>query len=363
MGPKMQGAIMNGLYNISAPFHFTCSTGNCQWDAFSTLAVTSTCRNVTSESEIVCERLARGAKSCNYTTPLGLRIESSYVTSSGGGNIVNFNLTALDMPTFGGRFSSNEDNGPNDTLATFAIANMRTPFSLEKPDVTECTMRWCARIMHNLRVENGIMTPGESEDVELSGIRTPFDSPGGSNRLWITFNVSDAYQGFLGNRSFSISARDDREIKTYLHSLFTSQKSDPLYLPILNSTNLTETVAMISSSMTYAFGQSPSGTEVPGQAIASEQYISVKWPWLSLPLIEVIMGIAFLVCTLVYTRQRGVIAWKSSGIVPLVTTMDGWDSRELRATSWRDMEKRSKSMHGRLVPNSIDRQLFQYRDK
>jgi hypothetical protein len=44
---------------------------------------------------------------------------------------------------------------------------------------------------------------------------------------------------------------------------------------------------------------------------------------LSRTALEVIMGIAFLVATLVHTWRRGVVAWKSSAIVPLLTHMEG----------------------------------------
>ncbi|KAH6643265.1 hypothetical protein BKA67DRAFT_587280 [Truncatella angustata] len=34
IGPKMQGAILNGWFNLSSLVQFTCTTGNCQWDVF-----------------------------------------------------------------------------------------------------------------------------------------------------------------------------------------------------------------------------------------------------------------------------------------------------------------------------------------
>jgi predicted transcriptional regulator len=70
------------------------------------------------------------------------------------------------------------------------------------------------------------------------------------------------------------------------------------------------------------------------------------------------MGITFFICTLVHTGRSGVIAWKSSAIVPLLTAMDGWNSDELRATSERDVEKRSNHMRGLLVPDAQGGQSF-----
>lgn len=51
---------------------------------------------------------------------------------------------------------------------------------------------------------------------------------------------------------------------------------------------------MVSTSMTYALGQGPTVDEVDGQVDTFEQYILVNWLWITLPLAEVTIGIAFL---------------------------------------------------------------------
>jgi hypothetical protein len=48
--PKMQGAILGGLFNLSSPVEVTCASGNCQWPVFSTMVVTSTCKNISSST-------------------------------------------------------------------------------------------------------------------------------------------------------------------------------------------------------------------------------------------------------------------------------------------------------------------------
>ena len=70
------------------------------------------------------------------------------------------------------------------------------------------------------------------------------------------------------------------------------------------------------------------------------------------------MSIAFLLCTLIHTQRKGVTVWKSSGIVPLLTVMVGWDNNELRAASRRELEERTKNMRGQLVPNDGNVQGF-----
>ncbi|KAF2133159.1 hypothetical protein P153DRAFT_353569 [Dothidotthia symphoricarpi CBS 119687] len=354
MDPKLQGAILNGLYNLSAPVQFTCPSGNCRWNEFSTLAVTSSCKNVTADTEILCDDESR-SMSCNYTTPSGFFISSNTHQSSGGGSFTYFNTSARTNTL------SNSNDIYNSSLVSFAMANMYNSMNLELPDVTECNIRWCARINRDVNVVNGTFNPGVTEDVELIGIENPYQVRG-TTRQWDSFNTTDEYTSFPGNRSFSVSPNDNIQIKDFLQTVFSSTIDDPFGLALLNTTNLTDTMASISVSMTYAFGQSPSGTKLEGESITSEQYILVHWPWISLPLAEIVMGIAFLICTLAHTRRKGVVAWKSSGIVPMLTVMDGWDTKDLRAASWREVEKRSEHMRGLLETSREDVQYFKRMD-
>jgi hypothetical protein len=114
--------------------------------------------------------------------------------------------------------------------------------------------------------------------------------------------------------------------------------------------------------MTYALGQGRSGIKVDGHVITTEQYVVVNWLWIILPLAEVVMAIVLLVCTLIHTWRSGVTSWKASGIVPMLTAMEGWDNHDLRATSGRETEKRSKHMRGILVPNEDGVQHFRQVD-
>ena len=212
--------------------------------------------------------------------------------------------------------------------------------------------------MKNVTVVNGIFSPGISTDAALVAVQNPFG--GNSTRQWNSFNVTgdDASFPKNGNRTFSISPTDNRNIREFMRTVFASTVDDPFGLALYNSSNLIETLNMIGTSMTYAMGQSPTGEKLVGQAMTTEQYISVKWAWISLPLIEVTMGIALLACTLIHTRRRRVIAWKSSSIVPLFTVISGWNSGDLGAASWRQVQKRAEGMRGILVPYGDDMQTF-----
>ncbi|KAF7518915.1 hypothetical protein G7054_g13272 [Neopestalotiopsis clavispora] len=380
MGPKMQGAILSGLFNLSYPVQFTCTTGNCRWDQFSTLAVTSSCHNVTSDTTVMCGSYG-AALHCNYTTPAGFFIESSsWMMDSESATL--FNYTAFE-PSF-----ESTSRPINSTLARFALANLQGNFNMSNPVVLECDIRLCARVTRNLTVTNGTLDAGISDNIELEGVPGLYEENlelgVAGVRDWYTFNITGDHPTFPGNRTFSYHMIDIEDVKLFLYDIFTSSGLgegiftaneleedfftsskveqgvgvNPYYWPLADSSDRSKTVADISQSMSYAIAQAPSGEKLEGKAFVSELYIRVQWPWIILPLAEVVMSISLLVCTLAYTRHKGVPAWKSSGIVPLLTVMVGWDNSELRAASARDVEKRSQYMRGQLVTKHGDVQAF-----
>lgn len=368
MGPKMQGAILNGLFDLSAPIMYTCSTGNCQWDDFSSLAVTSSCQNVTSNTNVSCGTSA-GSRTCNYTTPAGFLIQSRSSSRSGGGFSTNFNSTAFMPDSYDMSVMDPREELINSTIARVAMANLQGDFNMTRPEVLECDMRLCARVTRNLTITNGTFNAGDSEMIELEGVAGRYEEslkPGvRSNRDWYTFNITGDHPSYPGNRSFSYNMVDIEGVKGFLYDIFTSNAGtagsggmSPYYWPLMNSSDKAGTVAAISNSMSYAFAHAPSGQELKGRALSEEIYIRVHWYWVILPLTEVVMGIAFLMCTLLHTHRKGVAVWKTSGIVPLLTVMVGWDNSDLGAASWKEIQQRSKDMRGQLVTNDGDVQGF-----
>jgi hypothetical protein len=344
MNPMMEGAILNELYNLSAPVRFECQTGNCQWDVFSTLAVTSNCTNVTSSTRVLCDKIPNGDL-CNYTTPSRFFIEGMVAMLNGLISDIYFNSSVTYQPD-----SQFGEAKPNSTIMSFAAAKMLSPFSLFHPEVMECDMRWTSRLTHNVTVINGTFYPGVSQDIELLYMDNPFDTD-----QWVVFNVTGDYTAFPDNRSFSINLLDYIQTASFLYDVFSPQFNA---IALANSTSLTETLGMMGSSMTYVLGQAQSAEKVPGQSISTEQYIFVSWPWIVLPIMEVLMSIALLICTLIHTRRKAVIAWKSSAIAPMLTSMDGWNTEDLRTTSARDLKKRSETMRGLLLLDEHNVQSF-----
>ncbi|GAB7360670.1 hypothetical protein MBLNU230_g0549t1 [Neophaeotheca triangularis] len=305
MDPGMQGAILNGLYNLSSPIPFQCRTANCQWSVFTTLAVASVCRNVTSEVVTVCPEKT---VLCNHTTPSGHELANV----RGARNVLGEWITSI-------RAESVYPLGllPNSSLVTFALAKLSSPFTYDAPGVIECDVRWVVRVMRDTSVRNGIFNAGVSKDFELSPIPIPRDVEPEDNWQYLepadTRSNLDAHlllvNASLENRTFSVIPIDWYRTRSFLVELFGAPIGRGDYgWRLFNSTDLMGTIANITNSMTYQLGQSKSAEIVQGETIDNEQWINVHWPWISLPLAQVTMGIAFLLITLVHPKRAGVLA-------------------------------------------------------
>lgn len=214
MGPKMEGAILAGLFNLTLTPDFRCDDPRCTWNSFTTLAVTSSCQNVTENTKIQCMSVTRGAPPkfwCNYTTPAGHMI---YAESGGrlqsGFFDTYFNTTAFQMAPPILPWPAVDKRVINSTILRLAIANMQGDFSMKNPEFMECDIRWCARTLPNLTVENGKLDAGPFEDPELNGTLGEHENIEGWAR-WHTFNISNEYYpDFAGNRTFRLHSMEQK---------------------------------------------------------------------------------------------------------------------------------------------------------
>lgn len=265
MDPKMQGAIVNGLFNLSAPVQASCPTGDYRWKEYTTFGIASKCTNVTMAPNVTCKNPDPRSTRCDYTTPGGYVTGYGRSTSSDGGSVMNFNATAR---TASAAICTELDNG---AIITSALAKF-LDYS-----ANECSMRWAARTFSNTTVVNGIFYPGSSRYHELIGTNPSQDAR--TIRVWNIFQVPNgslATSPSGTNSTFSTSPTDNGQIKSFLRTIFEPMIKEPSGLALLNSTNMTDTLNMVSTSMTYSMVCSPS-EQVAGDSITSEQFIHVHW--------------------------------------------------------------------------------------
>ena len=76
--------------------------------------------------------------------------------------------------------------------------------------------------------------------------------------------------------------------------------------------------ASIAKSLTTYFRSATSET-VTGSTHALEQYIHVRWEWLLVPVLMVALNTAFVVATALQSYWRGVLAWRTSALAPMMS--------------------------------------------
>ncbi|KAB2573362.1 hypothetical protein DBV05_g7982 [Lasiodiplodia theobromae] len=324
----VQGAVLSGIFNLDFPVQLGCVSGTCTWPRFVTLGVTSSCKNVTNGTKV-----SGYDNIYDYTSPSGIHMTTTFLHNSSSQIDHLRNLSS-----------------PTDSIMKVAIANIKSPFSRSHPDVSECEVKWCAKIFNNVTVTNGTLSAGHVREIPL---RFAELNTTDEKHPVVRFKaITDELQ--LASRTFEINTTDWLLTVAFLASLFSSIATDNINSNVQTvidvSPNVAEMLANISTSMTYAIGNNPSGSKVAGKVIIQEQFIRVSWYWIILPVAEILMGLAFLGATILYTQRKGVTIWKSSPVFPFFTRLEGWEDSSLSVASLKEIETRSGKMWGILRP-------------
>lgn len=94
---------------------------------------------------------------------------------------------------------------------------------------------------------------------------------------------------------------------------------------------------------------SANATSHPGQAFVMKTIIKIHWGWLALPIALTALTGVLLILTIIDTRRRNVVSWKSSGLALLFHRLEGWDITHETFRSSGGLEDVAKGMKGRLM--------------
>lgn len=116
--------------------------------------------------------------------------------------------------------------------------------------------------------------------------------------------------------------------------------------------SITGIMESISQSMTDNIRVGPNTTNVYGTAYFVEIYVIIRWPWLLLPGLLVLLSAMFLLLTMRMSRKgRGSPLWKSRVLPFLFHGLDGWEKGELRVSDEAGMDQAGKKMKAQLLKN------------
>lgn len=137
------------------------------------------------------------------------------------------------------------------------------------------------------------------------------------------------------NKSFIRAVVDDNEIYGPMDSSSPGDGEDQLI-----RVGFEKTMSNIAASLTQ-YGLKKSNNSVNGAVHVTKVFVNVRWSWLILPGILLIVGTIFLVITIVAGKRYYAPLWKSSALAPYyhgIENNDENDHHELSTPSAMDKD-------------------------
>ncbi|KAH6873906.1 hypothetical protein B0T10DRAFT_588399 [Thelonectria olida] len=323
--PKMQSAVVQGLYGISSPATFSCP-GACSWKGpYVSLGFKSECKNVTQETlrsaNCIKDPKNSALVSCNMTTPGGLGISTrnmltEYATNYWMNASSTLEETQVKLPS---NFSK---------IAKFALYRATSDHNFNSFDVniTDCSLSLAAyeysEAHANVKIDGNIFT----------------------GRFYTNGSKAD------GIPAFEISWADLKALQTFLESEtivtewvdgFWDNANLGLSAALTGDVDIEERFQKMAASMTDYLRSGQNGQFARGSRMESEPYVSIRWHYLIGPAVIEGAALLFALFTIILNRRsRNVPLWKSSALAVLACQHDQQsDSLQTEIKDIKEIEK------------------------
>ncbi|CAI7653598.1 unnamed protein product [Penicillium bialowiezense] len=345
----------------------TCSSGNCTWDEFSSVGICSHCEEITSSARLKCN-LGNARKWLNQTCEITLPFGKGY----------NFSVTmqkrfgdgSTGAPTRGSgngfRFPNRiiwTPHGMNEWLTGASVGGLVNPLvghayaelapspnvSLTAPlanrisikKLTVCAQTSCLRDYH-VSMKNG-QASIKTGNVDF-GTRSPVDSDitwtprnrskasfafseygDGTSMQWVQISSWGFFPVEITPRTFIFEDNhwSDGDLVVF--------DTNPLINRVRNI-GFPSVMSDIAASFTKLVLENSNGT-VNGTVQASKVFVSVQWPWLTLPAVLVVLGAMFFIGTTATNRKAKMPLWKSSALAPFYHGLEELEGNEFKSSS------------------------------
>ncbi|KAL0263053.1 hypothetical protein SLS55_002028 [Diplodia seriata] len=363
---SMQAAIFNGLTHSAEEImqqpQFSCLSGNCTWDPFESLAVCSTCNDVSEDiktirseadvsrlivlpafetsvpiamGNIVTFHLSNGHLIDNYEFQ---RSSSPYMTTYGTGN-KNETISLQEVDTL---------------LWGMSFLRITNTEAREWPNVdleaTECGLYYCVK-QYNATVSNGTFHETEEEVSTASRAVDSWlplsddDTEKLTSLEWLdSLNFNTAFSSVersdlvLGNQ-FNLSQSAIDSISSFFQTYFIRTEIHPGYNSSLKLNGYSQTEAHYAPSSIQAFRTVPSldttfqilarsmsnalsadsdnSTVQLGSNRVMQVIYRIMWQWITPHAVVMTTGTAFLLMTIHESRKHTIPVWRSSSLAVL----------------------------------------------
>ena len=158
-----------------------------------------------------------------------------------------------------------------------------------------------------IRVNLTINSTRYSVPMDLMGLENMFSALSNAVLGTITQNLTQGTNFHQGKSGM---------VFDHASSVYALTLSSLEIASIADQGNFSKVLENIASSLNN-YLQRYATDQIPGQVLIQETYVHVRWAWLVLPLMLVIVGILTLLQTIWQTKQQNAVMWKSS-ILPLL---------------------------------------------
>jgi hypothetical protein len=318
------GAIYSGLFQEQSPNSknamMECATGNCTFSPYQSLGFCSRCSNITDSLKLSKESFG-SYSSYNYKLPNGFSFNTAINTNTMINTTTYKSLIKLDTTDLALIFN----------FTAISASGYGTP-----PDVTatECALYYCVDTYH-AAVNGGVFTEivtsnnGKSNSSSeytfgknvaitpdtcyVNGTRRENkDIPECTYEVnyFSTLAMSNSVSPLLkGKGSRPISNRPS----------WSSDTIEALYGTYGNYTEINSVFESLASSLTTHARSKVCNSIKNGTAWTIQSYVHVRWPWMILPIVLVVLSFVFLVITVFHTRRQYI--WKSSPLALLFSDL------------------------------------------
>lgn len=394
MDHTMQPAVFNGLAQINIPLNAKCPSESCHYPDFTTLGICTSCEDVTEAATQDCRPISRPYDGQNSTlkwkywhdilshpsTPslrrmaASIPIDCKYSAPNGftfvpGAPNASTSNDTIEIFRSGFRAIVPKPDVSESKLAqiisvfmakynpdTIKYTTENISMSEPKPQMTQCSVQLCEKqyTQNHVSTNKRNVQPSRSQSLRISNYH--------GDTATRTLIPVDGAKALSSNSTYHISRIAHLQLQMHLGMLFDAvlsrfdgkATSGLLLAPILNySDNITESFSRMATSMTDNIRSGTGLTKVYGRAYRTETFIHVRWPWVILPIVTVILSICLFMTTAIVSRGQPVL-WKSS-IFPLLMGQLEVD-REHEISNLRHLGKiHSMSKKIRIVVEGEDR--------
>ena len=328
---------------------------------------------------------------CHYETPLGYRVDGQAANWKFMTDYEQHHTLWNSTTYWQGWPRSADELRPDEGIAIIAALKFAEydDTVVGRPEVWlesahECTISWCALNFDGTQSTNGHLldesrsTPlvvldklcpsNDSEQDALLALM-PFSSTGDDVTSFLVpgykaqdlpeFDCAPTKNGSVLERlwsdpkAFWINAQDRTNIINALGAMFTttfesiSRPGDDPARAMFRAESFPDLMDHVASSMTNSIRTGPNRTDVYGTVEVSEQHIMVRWPWMILPAVLVLLSVIFLVVTMVLSTQRSP-GWKSSALPSFYHGLNAWELSEHYQGDIEEMQRSAKGIYARL---------------